>query len=79
MSQEIIDTYVPPTSRERLTEKKNMVNEYEQLKLDVAVLKEEMKLMKQKLGMTYDERDSKILSDIEEEKKNSNALIEEKQ
>lgn len=58
LTQEIIDAYVPPTSRERMSERNNIINEYEQLKIDVAILKEEMKFMKEKLGIVNDKKEN---------------------
>lgn len=51
LSQGIIDSYVPPTQRERIEGRVNMINEYEQLKQDVATLKREMKIIKEKMGL----------------------------
>ena len=46
LSQDIIDEYVPPTSRERISEREKLISEYEQLKKDVASLKEDMERVK---------------------------------
>ena len=72
LTQEIIDAYVPPTSRERISERNNIINEYEQLKIDVAILKEEMKFMKEKIGIANEMKDN------EKEKNNENTSINDK-
>ena len=58
LSQDAINTFVPPTVAERITERQSMEQEYSQLKEDVATLKEEVKVLKEKLGIVDDKNTS---------------------
>jgi len=49
ISEEEIGKYVPETQQERYNKNKSVRNEYQQLKLDVALMKQQIKELREKL------------------------------